>query len=166
MESSVEQTITQLREVVGAKTNAELSRKLGIDQSTISAWRARGRVPKRFVDFLDEDVEAKPQIWAELQERAQTIALVRFTLLMHDTAVSGDVDKAMTEFMDLKAFWLVMHRAVHELRLKMENLKLDITAAQALLLQEDLRDPSSTKVRVTECLAEDIKDNSWLAAYE
>ena len=165
-QSSVDQAISRLYELVNAKTNADLARKLGIDQSTISSWKARGRVPKRFVDFLDAGEVGQPQIQVELQERAQTIALARSTLLRREVASSGDVDKALAEFMDLKPFWLVMKPAAQELRLKMETLQLDLQTAQALLLNEDLRYPDATEQRVARNLAEDFEDNSWLKDYQ
>ena len=53
MHSSVDATIAGLRGAVSAGTDAELARMLGVDQSTISSWRSRGRVPERFVKMLD-----------------------------------------------------------------------------------------------------------------
>ena len=170
MQSSVDATIAGLRGAVSAKTDAELARMLGVDQSTISAWRARGRVPERFVKMVDGAAKAPsseaPQVWGELQERAQTIALVRFTLIRREVVFSGNVDKALGLFLDLKPYWLILNRAVHELRLKMEASRVDLKTAQALLMQEDLRDPVLTTGRVEQQLAEDIADNPWLEGYK
>ncbi|AVL53257.1 hypothetical protein CEP88_11995 [Roseobacter denitrificans] len=106
------------------------------------------------------------QSWPELEERGQSIALVRFTILRQKIASSGDVDTALPVFLDLLPFWLVMHRAVHELRLKMEALKVDLKTAQALLMQEDLRDPQATLDRVANQLEEDLKDNPHLKEWK
>lgn len=166
MQDAVEATIASLRDVVSAKNNAELARKLGIDQSTISSWRARGRVPARFVKLIENPeigvLGEPPQVWGELQDRAQAVALMRFTLLRSALASSGDVDRALGAFLDLKPFWLVLHRAVHELRLKMEASGVDLATAQALMMQEDLRDPDTTTRRVEAQLAEDLADNPQL----
>lgn len=163
MQNSVDATIAGLRGAVSAGTDAELARMLGVDQSTISSWRSRGRVPERFVKMLDTGkktgLDEAPQVWGELQERAQTLALIRFTLIRNEVAQSGDVDRALGVFLDLKPFWLVLHRSVHELRIKMETLRVDLKTAQALLMQEDLRDPKTTTRRVKRQLEEDIADN-------
>ena len=79
---------------------------------------------------------------------------------------SGDVDRALGVFLDLKPFWLVLHRSIHELRIKMEALRVDLKTAQALVMQDDLRDPGATTQRVEQQLEEDIADNPWLAGYK
>ena len=76
--------------------------------------------------------------------------------------MSGNVDQALPVFLDVKPFWFVMHRAVHELRIKVDALHIDLPTAAALLLQEDLRDPSETAKRVTLMLAEDLNDKPQL----
>lgn len=164
----IEATLAELRSVVGAKNDAELARRLKIDQSTISSWKARGRVPQKFTKLLEES-EAKPQppeVWPELQDRATAVALVRFILLRSELARSRDVDQAIATLRDLKPFWLAMHRAVHDLRAKMEALGTDLGTAEALLFQEDLRDPDATAERVRAQLAEDLSDNPWLGDYK
>ena len=170
MQGTVDATISNLRGVVGAKTDAELGRMLGIDQSTISSWRARGRVPGRFVKMLDaadkSEASGAPQVWGELQDRAQAVALIRFTLLRAEIAQSRDLDRAMATFLDPKPFWLVLNRASHDLRLKMEALGVDLRTAQALVMQDDLRDPASTSQRVEAQLAEDLTDNPWLSDWK
>ena len=166
MQNSVDVTIAELRVSSGAKSNAELARRLGIDQSTISAWRARGRVPERFVNLLENSAigaePQPPQVWGELQEFGHAIALARFTLLRCEVAFSGDADRAMSVFRDIKPFWILLHRAVHELRMKMEALAVDLVTAQALLLQEDMRDPDAARGRIADQLAEDFRDNPFL----
>lgn len=170
MQQTVDATISGLRSAVNAKSEAELARLLGIDQSTISSWRSRGRVPQRFVKMLetiDKGAAAEPpQVWGELQDRATSVSLVRFTLLRQELARSRDIDSALSVFLDLKPFWLVLHRVVHELRMKMEALKVDLATAQALLMQEDLRDPEATAARVQRQLSEDLNNNPWLSSWK
>ena len=71
-------------------------------------------------------------------------------------------NKAISAFLELKPFWFVMHRAVHDLRTKMKLLNIDLQAAAALLLQEDLRNPQETAVRVSAMLSEDLADHPQL----
>lgn len=77
--------------------------------------------------------------------------------------MGGEVDQALPAFLDVKPFWVVMHRAVHDLRAKMATLNVDLQAATALLLQEDLRSPNETAKRVADMLSEDLADSPELA---
>lgn len=163
----VEKTIHDLRSVVGAKNDAELARRLGIDQSTISSWRARKRIPARFVKMRDAPAlqtnPAPPEgVWPELQDRAIAVALARYVILRHSVAFGQDLDKALATFLNITPYWLVMNRAVHDIRAKMEGLNLDLNAAAALVLSEDLRAPNETAERVASQLDEDYADNAWL----
>lgn len=168
MQQSVDATIQNLRGAVSAKSDAELARTLGIDQSTISSWRARGSVPQKFVKLLRSNGLSAAsgqkdwstlEAWPELQERSRAIGLLRFTLLRSEVAKSGDVDRAMNAFIDQKPFWLLMYRAAHDLGVKMQVLGVEMKTAQALILQEDLRNPDATAQRVAKHLAEDIAEN-------
>jgi Bacteriophage CI repressor helix-turn-helix domain len=163
MNGSVEDTIAHLRTAVGATTDAELARRLDVDQSTISSWRARGRVPNRYVKELlspaNERTADHPAIWGEMENRAIGIALARYALLHRNLLTSSDVDRVMTAFLDPKPWWLVLNRAVHDLRGKMIGLDVDPSTAQALILNDDLRNPDETAKRVSAELREDLADN-------
>lgn len=171
MLESAEATIQGLRRALSAKSDAELARTLGIDQSTISSWRARGSVPQKFVKLLRSSGTSAAsgpidwstlEAWPELQERSRAIGVLRFILLRSDVAKSGDADRAMGIFIDQKPFWLLLWRAAHDLGVKMQALGVEMATAQALILQHDLRDPDATALRVAKHLAEDIADNPGL----
>lgn len=165
MQGNVDATIANLRTVVKAKSNADLARKLGVDQSTISSWRARGRVPEEFVEFLKDPASQKSRVWQELTDCTTAVALLRYTLLRQDVAKSRDIDHGMSTFLTLKPWWLIMHRAAHELRLRMDALGIDLKTSQALIMQDDLRDPDATARRIEQHLAEDLKDSQLLENY-
>lgn len=171
MIGQVDSTIADLRRAVNATNDSELARTLGVDKSTISGWRARGSVPQKFVKLLRSNGSSAAsgpidwstlEAWPELQERSRAIGLLRFTLLRSELARSGDVDRAMNAFIDQKPFWLLMYRAAHDLGLKMQVLGVEMKTAQALILQDDLRDPERTALRVAKHLAEDIAENPGL----
>lgn len=166
MQGNVDATIANLRAVVKAKSNADLARKLGVDQSTISSWQTRGRVPDQFLEFLKDPASQKSRIWQELTDCATAVALLRHTLLRHDVAKSRDIDRGLSTFQTLKPWWLIMHRAAHELRLRMDALGTDLKTAQALIMQDDLRDPDATVRRVEQHLAEDLEDSQLLEHYK
>lgn len=159
---TVDTTISDLRGIVGAQNDADLARKLGIKKNTVSGWRARGQVPDRFVKLLKAEPVPSHDVWPELHDRGTAVALARYTILRSEVAMKGDVDLALPAFLDVKPFWLIMHRAVHELRIKMDALNIDLQAAAALLLQEDLRSPKDTAKRVADMLDEDLADNPHL----
>lgn len=159
---TVDSVIQSLRAVVGAKNDAELARQLKIDQSTISSWRARGRVPERFATLLEAKPSPSADVWPELNDRGTAVALARYVILRQHVATQGDTELAFSAFAEVKPFWLVMHRAVHDLQAKMKALNVELSTAAALILQEDLRDPKATEERVAAQLAEDLRDNPWL----
>ena len=163
MISDVEDIIAHLRTAVGAASDAELARQLKVDQSTISSWRARGRVPQRYVKDLlspaNERTADHPAIWTEMENRALGIALARFTLLHRDSVTLPELNRAMSAFLDPKPWWLILNRAVHDVRGRMIGLDVDPSTAQALILNDDLREPEETAKRVAAELAEDLADN-------
>ena len=162
MLESVDSTIAGLRSVVGAQNDSELASKLGIDKSTVSGWRARGRVPTRFVKLLATEPIPSVEVWPELHDRGTAVALARYVIMRNEVAMSGNVDMALPAFLHVQPFWIVMHRAVHDLRAKMDTLHVDLQTAAALLLQEDLRSPRDTAARVARMLAEDLADSPHL----
>ena len=159
MLEGVDTIIVALRGIVGAQNDAELANKLGVDKSTISGWRARGRVPSRYMKLLEAEPVPSHDVWPELHDRGTAVALARYTILRSEVAMGGEVDAALPAFLDVKPFWVVMHRAVHDLWVKMATLNVDLQAAAALLLQEDLRNPNETAKRVADMLAEDLADS-------
>lgn len=154
--TSVETTISNLRSLVGAHNDADLATKLEIDKSTISGWRSRGRVPEKYARILEVPAH---DAWPELHDRGLAVSLARYSILRQEVLASQNLDHALAAFLDTKAYWMVMHRAVLDLRRKMETVGIDLGAAAALILQEDLRDPSATAVRLAAQLAEDVADN-------
>jgi hypothetical protein len=140
-----------LKGAFGVTSGSELARRLEINQSTISSWKARGRVPRKFVQFLEDKadkVASQPvDTGGELQDRCTAVALVRFTILRRDLVSSGDVDKTLGAFRDMRFFFVIMHRALHDIRQKMRATGVDMATAQALVMHNDLRTPSERNYR-------------------
>lgn len=166
MTPEVHTTLDSLKRAVNARNEAELARRLGINQSTISSWKQRGRVPSRFTRMIEQpEAGAMPDlrgVSGQLQERAYPIGIARFALLRRDLIGGGDVDKALPVLRDMLPFWLVIHRAVHDMLTRVEELGVDFETAQALILQEDLRDPDATAKRIAGQVEEDLTDNPHL----
>ncbi len=83
-------------------------------------------------------------------------------LLRHDLAASGEVNRSLPAFRQMLPFWLILHRAVHDMLSTVKSLQIDLDAAQVLILQDDLLHPERTKVRVARQLEEDLRDNPLL----
>jgi len=171
MSDHVEQAIARLRDVHGARNDAELARRLQVGQSTVSAWRARGHVPDEYINkFANEKpkptVTGAPKGFDEIESRAHAIALARFVIIRKEEISAKDIDRTIGNFMEMRPFWLVMHRAIHDIRAKMAQLNVDPATAQVLVFQQDLRDPAATLVRVQSELAEDWAGNPWLADWK
>ena len=113
MNSDVDDTISALRERMGAQNDAELARKLRIDKSTISSWRSRKRVPRRFERILEGEnhqmIAAPPMGWGDHEKEAFRLALFRFTRLFAETARGDDYVPIVDTFEpNSAAFWLLL----------------------------------------------------------
>lgn len=64
----IEETIEALKLRMKAVTDSDLARKLAIDKRTVSAWRARGAVPERYLSITagadHQTVNTPPLRWA------------------------------------------------------------------------------------------------------
>jgi transcriptional regulator with XRE-family HTH domain len=166
----VQATLNGLKRAMSAQNEAELARRLGIKQSTISSWEQRGRVPQGFAQMVEASgvndtrrVSVGPDtIPKEIQELSHPIALMRFALLHGDLIRNGDFDAVLPTVRNMVPFWLILHRAVYDLMTRNRELCVDPATAQALVLQEDLRAPDETRQRIEAELAEDIADNPHL----
>ena len=65
----------------------------------------------------------------------------------------------MKTFIDQNPFWLLMYRAAPDLGVEMQARDMEMKTAQALILQDDLRNPDATARCVAKHLAEDIAEN-------
>lgn len=121
MAGSVEDVIASLKAQLGADTDTELARRLRVNKSTVSSWRARGSVPRRFLGILDGDPHqfmlAPPLKWGEHEEAAFRVALFRFCRLMLKTTDISDFRRVLRLFSGeaYPAFWLMMDAAQKDL---------------------------------------------------
>ena len=94
------------------------------------------------------------------------IALARYVILMGPQIEPSNIDNAMSLLLDMRNFWLIMFHAVEDVRSKVSILRVEPEIAQALVLQDDLRDVSATFARIKASLLEDIRTNTWLADWK
>ena len=141
MEDTAE-VIEALKHELGVETDTELARRLGVDKSTVAAWRLRKSVPPRYRRILDGDgkdaVSAPPMIWGDIERAAFKLAVFRVARV-NRTAFFGELGDAMEAVSASGAlFWIVMHRAKAELSRRMADLDNNVETALAVLIQEDL----------------------------
>jgi hypothetical protein len=103
--------------------------KLGVDKSTISAWRSRRRIRERFVQLPEPERLPEIDIWPELHDRGTAPALARYVSPRPETVRGGDADRAIAAVLDGKPFWPVLNRAALDLRSMVQALKIDVSAA-------------------------------------
>ena len=94
------------------------------------------------------------------------IALARYVILMGPQIEPSNIDNAMSLLLDMRNFWLIMYHAAEDVRSEVSVLRVEPETAQALVLQDDLRNPSATFARIKATLMEDIRDNTWLADWK
>ncbi len=135
--------IDKLKVKLGAETDVELARKLRIEKSTISSWKARGRVPGRFVRILAGDghtaFDSPPIGWGEEEKAAFSLALFRFSRAYADIVAKGEYRELMPLFQAGSGhFWWLMSRAQKALIERQERNALDINTAKAMVIFDDL----------------------------
>lgn len=77
----VEETINALKKKFRVATDQGLAERLAVGRSTITSWRRRGNVPKRYVHLVDPKSE-RPfdlplQQWSDEENAAMKLALYR-----------------------------------------------------------------------------------------
>lgn len=164
----VEATIGQLRTLFAVSTDGELARQLHLDKSTVSNWRRRGQVPKRFASLLEVDPNdlfpiRSVEMLSELAPYAQPIAIYRLSLYLSlSEDVKGNTDKALSVLMSDWVFNAALLRAISEVLAKQRASNIRPAAATMLILQDDMHDPSRTLAKFVVDMETDRKHNPGL----
>jgi hypothetical protein len=78
----VSDLIEQMKRLLGAKNEAELARRLGVNQSVISSWKSRGSVPMAYRYVLGRGstlaLGTPPMNWAPYENAALALAVRRW----------------------------------------------------------------------------------------
>ena len=150
--------LEQLKLKLNASTDSELARKLGVDRRTVSGWRARGSVPKRYLGIIDgaskNAYSAPPEIWGEYEQVAFRLALLRFGNFYQEQFVDFDYRALLAEFPICAAgFWLLMSKAQTDLAREMDEGARNLEVAFAILAHDDLSNVSASVERDKASLA-------------
>ncbi|WP_164881741.1 helix-turn-helix domain-containing protein [Paenirhodobacter populi] len=152
MTTDPEAVIKQLKAKFNVDTDVDLARKLRIEKSTISSWKSRGRVPSRFLRILSgenhEFIAAPPVGWGEEEEAAFSLALFRFSRAFSDVISRGEYRSLVQLFTPAAAhFWWLMSQAQEDLIKKQAHSGVSVSAAEALVMFDDLEHGSGAVER-------------------
>lgn len=171
--SDVDRIIADLRALVAAETDSELAKALKIDKSTISSWRSRGRVPSKFVAYLEEgngnarsELLSQDEMLPMFAEMTVGIAAFRLALVMDSGHPMVADQDALTLFLQERLpFFALQHRAVLDVRDRVIALGVKPETARLLVIQADLSDRKAALSRTLEHLEEDLRDNEGALGY-
>ena len=137
-----EEIIDALKQRMKAGTDADLARKLAVDKRTVSAWRARGAVPDRYLSIIagadHQTVNTPPLRWGPYEDYAFRLALFRFARVKATTAMNSDYSTLYRQFAHPGGFWRLMHKCQQDLATAMEERTEVLDTAYALVLHDDV----------------------------
>lgn len=140
--SDIEETIEALKLRLKAVTDSDLARKLAVDKRTVSAWRARGAVPERYLSITagadHQTVNTPPLRWGPYEDHAFRLALFRFTRVRASVALSNDYSKIHRQFGSPGGFWTLLRKSQQDLAAAMEERTEVLDTALALLFHDDI----------------------------
>ena len=149
MERPVEEVLAALKRHFGVETDADLARKLRVDKSTISSWKARGSIPARYQGILEgsssSTVGVSPIKWSEHEKAAFDLALFRFSRIMTEKANLSDYVESLTYFSGLAApdICILQDFCQRDLAAYEQPLHTALSTA----IYEDLADPQASLER-------------------
>ena len=151
MSEDPEDVIAALRRRLNAKTDTELARKLGINKSTISTWKTRGSVPKRFLAIRDgashEAINSPPLGWGDHENMAFNLAVSRAMRALNWVMSQGSYSDLLTVFSTSAWLWVLMHEAQQELTHRQDERGVDLGTAFSMALHDDFATPEAAAER-------------------
>lgn len=134
----VDETIQQLMTKFDASNESHLADMIGVHRSTISAWKARGNVPERYVRLLSDDYRAASVMGEGKPEANQ--AEVRRLLSLKSLSPSGQAALKLALFRFLQDSEGVLDSFPETIKaLSLGMTQLTIGAAAAMEEIEDRR---------------------------
>jgi hypothetical protein len=151
MATEAEKDIARLKDFLGVSSEAELARALMIGQSTISSWKARGRVPDRMLRILRGDntlaLGSAPVTWSDAEKAALGLALVRFCRLHGAAVASGDFRAMLDIASRPDDLWSLFRAAQRDLveEADQQNVPGHLTALSVILHDEAVNPEGATQ---------------------
>ena len=151
------QVIEKLKVRFAAQSDADLATQLGVDKSTISSWKARGRVPDKYLLILhggeNSGFTAPPVRWGERESAAFSLALLRFSAVIQPHLNSSDLEKLSDWLPHYGApFWAIFAICLDEIDAKMGAGTRSAKEASLLLIALDANDPDGARSRAQDAV--------------
>lgn len=159
MENSLEDELSRLRKHFHVASDAELARALRIGQSTISTWKARGKIPERTLRILEGEAEAalatSPMTWGPQENAALGLALVRFCRAHQEELVKGNFRSALAIANRPGDLWTLFRKAQWDLMAEMDRLgEGQAHPALAMIIHDETNSPEETAQRARDAIQE------------
>ena len=139
----VERIVDRLKEHFRAEKDTDLARILGVDKRTVSSWRARGSVPRRYVELLEgrnhQTILTPPMWWGEYEEQAFNLAVFRIVRLLSGVTRTGGYGSQFDAFRKVfPAFWPFMRDAQVDIASRHDARDMPVQTAFALVIHDDI----------------------------
>lgn len=135
------ETVTALKEKLGAETDADLARKLRVDKSTVASWKSRGNVPQRYASILDgashQQILTPILQWSDIELHAFKLALFRFCHAAKTKIDTADYRGNVSLFQHASPFFKIMNEAQRDLISVMDEREYNLQTAFAIIIYED-----------------------------
>lgn len=145
MAGDADEQLDQLKARFGVEKDIDLARKLAVDKRTVSAWRARGKLPARYEQILEggdnQSINTPPQRWAEHEQEAFNLAVFRFSRAVAADTITGSYRPVRQAFSAAYGFiWVFMVEAQREIVAELDkHATRSPRDALAMLIHDDLQ---------------------------
>lgn len=164
MDKDADEVVDALKAHFKVNSDTDLARKLRVDKRTVSAWRARKKVPQRFIGMLEGQsshaVAVGPAYWSDHEQAAFALALFRYSRAFQDELNGDNFNQAFriadSAFID---FWALMERAQSDLS--------DVwgvnspASALALLIHDDIENREAMNKQSHRIMRENRPSITW-----
>jgi hypothetical protein len=164
MDKDADEAVEELKKLLRAGNDAELARALKLDKRTVSAWRARKRVPQRYIEMLNGQSSAAvavgPVYWSYQEQAAFSLTLFRYSRSFQNEFNCYNISQALRVLSSSSDdFWALMKDAQRDL------MNVDMSnspgSALAVLIHEDMKSPKETDEKCHRAMQENRPSVEW-----
>lgn len=164
MDSDVDDVLEALKKHLRVSSDAELARSLRVNKRTVSAWRARKKVPARYVSMLEGQsslpVAVGPVYWSGHEEAAFALALFRYSRAFQNELNGENFSQALRVLINSPSdFWELMRQAQLDLS-RVDDVNSP-SAAIAVLLHEDIENGAAANESYRDVMRENRPSIVW-----
>ena len=142
--SETDDAVERLKAHFKVATDADLARRLAVDKSTVSAWRARQKLPQRYQRMLEGDDHqaglTPPARWGDYEKAAFELAVFRFARATSKELGEGDFRALFQIYTKVfGVIWSMQRQAQQDIAAQIEKGRVEHPReATILLIHDDL----------------------------